>query len=362
MKKKSILITGGAGFVGSNLAVFFKKKNPDWTVICLDNLKRRGSELNLKRFKKENIRFIHADIRNQEDLNFECNTDIIIDCAAEPSVLAGLEADPWYLINTNLVGTVNTLKIALKNKADVVFISTSRVYPYQKLNNLPVIEGDHRFHWTWSEKNRNMPVGWKPIGVGSDFRTDGPKSLYGASKLCSETIIHEYCAMYGLRAVINRCGLIAGPWQFGKVDQGVCMHWLLAHYFKLPLSYIGYGGTGKQVRDILHVNDLFSLIDLQIKDFDKANGQVYNIGGGEEFSLSLKEMSKLCQSICGGSIAIGHDRNTRPMDLKIYLSDNAKAKKDFNWHPSISPEELFLDMHKWIQANESQICNTLLIT
>jgi CDP-paratose 2-epimerase len=361
MKKKTILITGGAGFVGSNLAIHLRKSNPDWSVACLDNLKRRGSELNLQRLKKEDIRFIHADIRNQEDLNFEFSPDIIIDCAAEPSVLAGLEADPRYVINTNLVGTVNTLQLALKNRAEVVFISTSRVYPYQQLNDLPSIEGGHRFHWTWPGNNGDMPVGWKPSGVGSDFRTDGAKSLYGASKLCSETIIHEYCAMYGLRAVINRCGLIAGPWQFGKVDQGVCMHWLLAHYFKLPLSYIGYDGTGKQVRDILHVNDLSSLIDLQIKDFDKANGQVYNIGGGEAFSLSLKEMSTLCQSVCGASVAIGRDRKTRPMDLKIYITDNTKTERDFDWHPRISPEALFLDMYHWIRANEPQIRSTLLI-
>ncbi len=147
MKYKSILITGGAGFVGANLAVSFKKKYPKLEIIALDNLKRRGSELNINRLKENNIRFVHGDIRNPEDLIFDTKVELLIDCSAEPSVLAGFGDNPAYIINTNLSGTINCLELARKNKADVVFLSTSRVYPYEVINNIKTIELETRFEW-----------------------------------------------------------------------------------------------------------------------------------------------------------------------------------------------------------------------
>ena len=130
-----LLITGGAGFVGSNLALDFKKNNPETHIIALDNLKRRGSELNLPRLKEDGIEFIHGDIRNKEDLEGTGKADLIIECSAEPSVMAGYNSSPEYLINTNLLGTVNCLEYARKCDADVVFLSTSRVYPVRTINH-----------------------------------------------------------------------------------------------------------------------------------------------------------------------------------------------------------------------------------
>jgi CDP-paratose 2-epimerase len=359
MNHQTLFITGGAGFVGSNLAVLFKQRHPSWKIICFDNLKRRGSEQNLPRLRAHGIQFVHGDIRNPEDLQLDEKMDVMIDCAAEPAVLAGMNGNPRYLIDTNLMGTVNFLQLAAKNRADVLFLSTSRVYPYDRLNRLPVNENENRFEWAPVDNKEQPPPGWRPTGVDHEFVTDGPKSLYGATKLCSEIMIHEYRAMFGLRAVINRCGLIAGPWQFGKVDQGVCMYWLLAHYFKRPLSYIGYGGNGKQVRDILHVEDLQDLLEMQIDQFDVADGNVYNVGGGNSFSLSLKEMTALCRQVSSRHISIGSVSETRPMDLKIYLSDNTKAKTDFGWNPTRSPQKVFQDMMHWIKNNETWIIQSL---
>ncbi|HWI41912.1 MAG TPA: NAD-dependent epimerase/dehydratase family protein, partial [Verrucomicrobiae bacterium] len=238
MQHQSLLITGGAGFVGSNLAISFKRRHPGVRVSVMDNLKRRGSELNLPRLREHDIEFFHGDIRCPEDFP-AIDFDLMIECSAEPSVLAGYGESPHYVINTNLAGTVNCLEEVRKRRADIVFISTSRVYPYDTLNALPVVEESTRL--AWAEGGEPVP-GWSLRGVAENFPLEGPRSLYGASKLCSEYLLQEYISMYGIRGVVNRCGVIAGPWQFGKVDQGVFTLWMLAHYFRRQgLSYIGYG-------------------------------------------------------------------------------------------------------------------------
>ncbi len=349
MKYKNILITGGAGFIGSNLAVYFKQKYPGVRVIALDNFKRRGSELNLPRLKINQVEFVHADIRNPEDLVFDAKIDLLIECSAEPAVLAGFGQNPLYIINTNLCGTVNCLELARKNKADVVFLSTSRVYAYESINRLKTVELDTRFDWDARQK----VVGLSEKGISEGFTKDGPKTLYGATKLASELILQEYMDIYGIKGVINRCGVIAGPWQFGKVDQGIFTFWMLAHYFKRPLRYIGFGGKGKQVRDILHVEDLFDLIDLEVSSLDKISGKVYNVGGGRDCSLSLLELSELSADITGNRLRVMKDKNTRLGDIKVYLTDNSLVYRDLRWKPKNSPEDILEDIYAWIRKNES---------
>src|SRR3989338_10344661 len=192
MNYKTLLITGGAGFIGTNLAVSFKNKYPKLRVIALDNLKRRGSEMNLGRLKKSGVEFIHGDIRNPEDLNLNKRIDLLLECSAEPSVLAGYGENPLYVINTNLIGTINCLELARKNNSDVIFLSTSRVYPYDAVNSIKTIETDTRFEW--AEKQGRDIQGWSNDGIGVDFLLIGPKSMYGATKLCSEIILQEYIA------------------------------------------------------------------------------------------------------------------------------------------------------------------------
>lgn len=355
MRYKTVLVTGGAGFVGSNLAVAFKDKYPKLNIIALDNLIRRGSELNVKRLKEHGIRFIKGDIRNEKDLKINKKVDLLLECAAEPSVLAGYNESPKYLIDTNLAGTVNCLEVARKDKADVVFLSTSRVYPYEPINELHVKEEKTRFVWSGQSK---VP-GWSKSGLDVDFPLNGVRSMYGATKLCSEYILQEYINMYGIKAVINRCGVIAGPWQFGKVDQGVFTLWMLAHHFKRKLKYIGFGGKGKQVRDLLHIDDLFSLIDKQVNSWGKVNAQVFNIGGGSEISLSLLETTALCEKLTGNTIKVAAEKKTRPADLRIYITDNKKAFKTLGWEPKRTAYEILEDIYLWIRENEQEIKNIL---
>ncbi|UCD15231.1 MAG: NAD-dependent epimerase/dehydratase family protein [Candidatus Omnitrophota bacterium] len=348
---KRILITGGAGFIGSNLAVSLKSKYPAVEVIVLDNLKRRGSEFNVRRLKEMCVKFIHGDIRNPEDLEVSGKIDLLIECSAEPSVLSGYGKSPAYLINTNLVGTVNCLELARKNKADIIFLSTSRVYPYDLINNLDVIEEPTRLIWQSAQPQKL--AGWSAEGIDVEFPLEGTRSMYGATKLCSEVILREYISMYGIHGVINRCSVVAGPGQFGKVDQGVFTLWMLAHYFKKPLSYIGFGGRGKQVRDLLHVNDLFDLVDKQIDSMDKVNGRIYNVGGGKNVSLSLLETTQVCEQISGNKVDIKPVQQMRPADIAIYITDNRRVYSDLGWQPKKSSCRILEDIYKWIQNNES---------
>ncbi len=350
MKYGAILITGGAGFIGSNLAVSFKRKYPKLKVLALDNLKRRGSELNLLRLRDNGVCFVHGDIRNPEDLVFDFNVDLMIECSAEPSVIAGLD-NPGYIINTNLNGTVNCLELCRRHKADIIFLSTSRVYPYQVINGIKAVETDTRFEW---QDRRNI-AGYSSKGINEDFTTMGAKTLYGATKLSSELLLQEYIFNYGIKGVINRCGVIAGPWQFGKVDQGIFTHWMLAHYFKRPLKYIGFGGDGKQVRDLLHINDLFRLIDLEANSLTRINGRIYNAGGGRKISLSLAETTDLCQKITGNKINIGKEMRNRPGDIAVYLTDSSSIKKDLSWQPQRPVNIILEDIFNWVRNNEEGI-------
>jgi CDP-paratose 2-epimerase len=237
-----ILITGGAGFVGSNLALWLKGRRPAARVVAVDNLMRRGSELNLPRLQANGVEFVHADVRFPGDLTrVGDGVDLLIECAAEPSVLAGYGQQTDFVVQTNLVGAVNCLDIAGRSRADVVFLSTSRVYPIAALNAIATEETDTRF---LIAPGQVLP-GVSPAGIAEEFPLVGARSLYGASKLCSELLIHEYAEMFGLRFVINRCSVLAGPWQMGKVDQGVFALWAARHLYGRDLCYIGWGGGGE---------------------------------------------------------------------------------------------------------------------
>ena len=264
-----ILVTGGAGFVGSNLASFFKHDRPDATIVAFDNLRRRGSELALLRLRAAGVEFRHGDVRNAEDLADAGDFDLMIECSAEPSVHAGYDASPAYVINTNLTGTINCLEAVRRCGAAMIFLSTSRVYPIAGC--APALEhrGEHRGPASGNgrERRRTGMVGRRHR---HGFPMAGSRSIYGATKLASELMIEEYGAMYGLRAVVNRCGVLTGPWQMGKVDQGFMVLWAARHLFGGSLSYMGFGGTGAQVRDILHVADLYDLVRRQVDDIGTA--------------------------------------------------------------------------------------------
>ncbi|MDD5474124.1 MAG: NAD-dependent epimerase/dehydratase family protein [Candidatus Methanoperedens sp.] len=347
----NILVTGGAGFVGSNLAIDFKKNKKDNRVLALDNLKRRGSELNIARLKENGVEFIHGDIRNKEDFEDAGEVDVIIECSAEPSVMSGVDSSPEYLLNTNLLGTINCLEYARKCGADIVFLSSSRVYPVKTINNLKFIETPTRFELS---DEQDTP-GVSSRGYTEEFPLTGSRTLYGATKLASELILQEYIEMYGIRGIVNRCGVLTGSWQMGKVDQGVVVLWVAKHYYQQPLSYIGYGGKGKQLRDILHVKDLYRLLDIQINDMDAHNGETFNVGGGLERTVSLLELTHLCQKYTGNKIPIKRVNEDRAGDIRIYITDNSKITEKTGWKPEITVDQIIEEISIWIKENSEQL-------
>ncbi|MGA2454446.1 MAG: NAD-dependent epimerase/dehydratase family protein [Solirubrobacteraceae bacterium] len=355
MGTRTVLITGGAGFIGSNLALELAACHPDWKVIALDNLHRRGSELNLPRLREGMVRCVHGDVREPEDLHAAGPFDALVECSAEPSVMAGADGATGYLVHTNLLGAYNCLEAAARHRAQVVFLSTSRVYPVAALRALSFRETETRFELVAEQ----LLPGASTRGVAESFPMGGARTLYGASKLSAELLVSEYAESFGLSTVVNRCGVVAGPWQMGKVDQGVFTYWMLAHYFKRPLAYIGFGGTGKQVRDLLHVADLAELVDDQLARPEHWAGAVVNVGGGVDVNLSLHETTALCEQITGNSVPVAANHETRAGDVPIYISDCRELGRLSGWAPQRDARQILEEIHGWLCENERTVASTL---
>ncbi len=344
-----VLITGGCGFVGSNLAISIKKNFLDSDVICFDNLSRRGSELNLKKILSYGVKFIHGDVRIKTDFDKISKVDLVIDAAAEPSVLAGDSyGELENLMETNLLGTINTLYFVKKHYSSFIFLSTSRVYPYDKLEKINIDKLKNRFAISINQSI----LGINNNGISEKFTLEGVRSLYGATKLCSEYLIQEFSHNFNIPCVINRCGVISGPFQMGKIDQGVIVLWMAKHYWKRKLSYIGYGGKGHQVRDVLHINDLYNLIEWQIKNINVHKSNIFNVGGGNKNAISLYELTEICEKITGNKIVIDSKLESRPGDIPLYITDNTKIFNFSGWKPKKSIVDILTEIHKWIKDDE----------
>lgn len=346
-----VLITGGAGFVGSSLCLQLKEKYPAYRITAFDNLKRRGSELSLPDLKQMGIDFIHGDIRNAEDLSAVGDFDVLIEASAEPSVMAGLNSDPAYVINNNLYGSINCFNACLAKQAKLIFLSTSRVYPIERIEAAVFTEEETRFSFAAQQAEKGISA----LGVSEELSLGGARSFYGTTKLSSELFIQEYAAFYNMQAAITRFGVIAGPRQMGKTDQGVATLWMAKHFWKQPLKYIGYGGLGKQVRDLLHIDDLVALVDLQIHNTQNFSGHIFNAGGGLANSASLQEMTAICETITGHKIGIGSEKQNRPADLRSYISNNSSIEHTIGWSPKKNVTTIFSDIFNWIKANETQL-------
>ncbi len=346
-----VLITGGAGFVGSRIALALAASE-GVRVTALDNLKRRGSELNIPILREAGIDFVHGDIRIQADLESAGgNFDLMIEASAEPSVAAGQDGSPAYVIATNLAGTANCLEFARKKVGRFLFISTSRVYSIASLRAIKLEEQSSRFEIVPNQ----IQSGVSPEGVREDFPTNSARSFYGATKLASEMLIQEYHESYGLEALINRCGVIAGPGQFGKPDQGVFTLWVAAHCFGAPLQYTGFGGTGKQVRDLLHPADFVSLVQSQFTDGRRWDCGIFNVGGGRAGSTSLRELTEVCRTVTGREISIKEVSATAPYDVPVYWTDNSRVSAAYDWKPRRSIENIVSEIALWIRANEKAL-------
>jgi CDP-paratose 2-epimerase len=347
-----ILITGGAGFVGASLAKHFQRYYEGCEVTAFDSLKRRGSELNIPDFKTMGIRFVHGDIRTAPDfLELRGDFDLIVDASAEPSVHAGTVDAPDHVVHTNFTGTFNCLNFARHRARAFVFLSTSRVYSITPLREIGIEETATRFEITAPQQQ----PGVTPEGISEDFPTHSARSLYGATKLASEMLLQEFVAAYGMNGVIYRCGVIAGPGQFGKADQGVFTLWLVNHYFQKPLGYTGFGGSGKQVRDLIHPLDLADLICCHLPTMSGHRGQVFNVGGGRSVSVSLAELTEICRDLTGNVFPIASRPETAQVDIPIFITDSRRICEAVGWKPSRDVDTIFKDTLSWIQANESPL-------
>ena len=343
-----ILITGICGFVGNTLACALQDGWPDWEIVGLDNLVRAGSELNRRTLRERGIKHYHGDIRNPSDLEALPRCDWIIEAAANPSVLAGVDGktSSRQLIEHNLVGTINVLELVKQWRCGFTMLSTSRVYSIRALAAIPVETQGARFA---PRAGAQIP-GFGAQGVAEDFSTEPPLSLYGGSKRASELLACEYAASFDLPVFILRCGVLAGGGQFGKIDQGIFSYWIHSYCQKLPLKYIGFDGTGCQVRDCLHARDLLPLVTQQITHPRKDAPRVLNVSGGLDQSASLRELSAWCARRFGAH-TIATDSKNRPFDVPWLVLDASRAAQVWGWKPQVPLETLWHEIADWAEHN-----------
>jgi CDP-paratose 2-epimerase len=317
-------------------------------IVGIDNLSRKGSELNLPQLHDLKIQLIRGDIRCSSDLHNLPPVDWIIDCAANPSVLAGVDGNTSsrQLMEHNLLGTINLLEYCRSCQAGLILLSTSRVYSATELAQLPVNTSDSSF----SLKEGFSTTGISSKGITEDFSTSPPISLYGASKLASETLVLEYAEAFGFPVRINRCGVLAGAGQFGKADQGIISFWIHSFAEKKPLKFIGFEGSGLQVRDALHPKDLAPLLLRQMKEPYREVPKIINLGGGLDSSISLKQLTSWCEKRFGPNEVLGSTEE-RPMDAPWIVMDSSEAKKAWDWTPQTTLSEILEEIARHAESN-----------
>ena len=344
-----ILISGVCGFVGSTLAEALLNRDPAHEIIGFDNLSRPGSHLNLERLRKRGAMVRYADARSSSDLDSFGSVDWIIDAAANPSVLAGLDngTSSRQLIEHNLYGTVNLLELAKRHQSGFILLSTSRVYSVKALSKIPVVARGNSFA---VDQTAALPRGLTANGIAEDFSTDPPLSLYGASKLASEWLALEYGDAFGFPVWINRCGVLAGAGQFGHAEQGIFSYWINAYLRRRPLRYIGFDGAGRQCRDCFHPRDLIPLLEKQFAERNSSKPKIVNLGGGAENAMSLAELSEWCAARFGRH-EVASDSKPRRFDVPWLIMDSRRAGETWNWKPITPLEEILNEIAEHAEAH-----------
>ncbi len=358
-----ILVTGICGFVGSTLARGLRTSGH--TVFGFDNFTRPGSETNLEPLQKQGIKVITADLRDATAITELPPADFVVDAAANPSVLAGVDGQmsSKELLDHNLIGTIHLLEYCKQHRAGFVLLSTSRVYSIAPLTTLATVIHDCALA---PDEARPLPPGLTRHGLDENFSTSAPISLYGASKLASETIALEYGETFGFPVFINRCGVLAGAGQFGRADQGIFAFWINSWLRRRPLKYLGFGGHGHQVRDCLHPLDLLPLLEKQfLAPSLNVADRIVNLSGGSVSAMSLLQLSNWCDARFG-SHAVTADGSSRPFDIPWIILDSTKAEKIWSWKPAISRnailEEIALHAERnpqWLDLSAPRMNNIL---
>lgn len=339
--KKSILITGGCGFIGCNFADYFLSRGQEVTV--LDNFYRFGSKQNMDWLKSRHssgLSFLDADVKDPKAMvDAVKGKDMVIHTAGQVTVTDSV-TNPRNDMEINILGTFNVLDAArLSNENPfVMFTSTNKVYG-EGINTIDIEETDTR--WKFSDpKFAN--------GVPETFTTDFDEhSPYGVSKYAADLYVRDFSHVYGIPTVCFRQSCIYGTRQFGKEEQGWLAHFVISSVLKRPLNIFG---DGKQVRDVLFIEDLSRAVDMAFQNKGSTAGKAYNIGGGSGYTLSLLELIDMLEKINNEKITTKYF-DWRPADQKVYISDIARAKRDFGWSPKVSPEEGVRRVHDWVREN-----------
>jgi CDP-paratose 2-epimerase len=287
------------------------------------------------------------------------DVDWVIDCAANPSVTAGAHSNTTdssrQLIEHNLLGTVNLLEFCRERYAGLVLLSSSRVYSVNALRRIPLREGETRFEPVHPAKS-GIP-GYSQFGISEDFPTTAPVSLYGATKLASETLALEYGHTFSFPVWIDRCGVIGGPGQFGKVDQGILSFWVYSFLLNRPLKYIGFDGSGKQVRDFVRAEDVASLVAQQILDPARCDRRIFNVGGGNANAFSLLELSKICRSFFHSDMGVESSSEERVFDIPYYVTDIRRVEEHWDWSPSVRGRSIVTQVCEWADVHRDFVAS-----
>ncbi len=331
----NIIVTGGCGFIGSAICLYLKNKYKNINILSIDNLAKKYSKYNQKILRNNKIFNKIIDLGNFNSLgNIKFKADYIIDCSAEPAVEISKKKIS-KVIKSNLISTFNVLELAKKNKSKLIFLSSSRIYPiktsYEK----------------YKKKTKTL--------FNENTNIIGQKTIYGFTKLSSEMLIEEYNYSNQMEYIINRCGLIYGDGQYGKVEQGLVSLWLWKHINKQNLAYFGYSGNGEQIRDALYISDLCDLIYLQIKNFKKRKNKTYCVGGGIKNKFSLSELTSMCKLITKNKLKIKKIKKTSIYDIPYYVTDLRLVEKNFRWKPKVPIKIGIKKTYKWMMKNKHQI-------
>ena len=334
-----ILITGVCGFLGSTLARAWLEAGAGHALYGIDNLSRTGSETNRQELRRRGVTVWHGDLRVASDFESLPAVDWVVDAAANPSVLAGVDGRTTsrQLVEHNLLGTVNMLEYCRRHRAGFILLSTSRVYSVAELLRVRVEAQDGAF--------RPLPgqvlAGFSEEGLAEAFSTEPPLSLYGATKRASEQLALEYGEAFDFPVWIDRCGVLAGAGQFGRADQGIFSFWIHSWARRRPLSYIGFDGRGHQVRDCLHPRDLLSLLDRQMVTGTPARRRVVNLSGGLRSACSLRQLSEWCAARFA-PMPVSVVASPRPFDIPWLVLDHRAASAEWGWSPA-TPRDAILE-------------------
>lgn len=345
-----VLISGACGFVGSTIARGLIEARSGMEIWGMDNFIRPGSQLNVAPLKELGVRLRHGDVRAASDFEGLPEMDWVIDCAANPSVLAGVDgrSGSRQVVEHNLLGTVNLLEFCKSRRAGFILLSTSRVYAIEPLASLALTVRDGAFV---PDLQRGPPTGLSDRGVAENFSTAPPISLYGATKLASESLALEYASAFSFPAFVNRCGVLAGAGQFGRPDQGIFSYWIHMWARRRPLTYLGFGGTGHQTRDCLHPADLVPLLLAQMKAGSApSRPRMLNASGGASSSRSLRQLSEWCAHRFRPH-QVGADLSQRTFDIPWLVLDSSAAEKEWGWKPSRGTDAVCEEIARHAERN-----------